>query len=320
MPDTSTSSIDLYDDILSKDFFHMSYLRRKAMAEDPQRLARVADAIEHIKSLLEDIDSETFEDLIRSISLLGSQASFSFIHQYEHDASIEYRSQLCSIIFTQEFIDTLDAIHEFSKDYVYDALSLTDEVPMDSYIEAIDDYWQLLDQNLHDVHELPEDLAEVNILSIYHRVTKLFPQKGYSVATDGNEVVMRASPCCPDFEFEKMLESVLKRIFYLRDQFEDISTDGISIIERTCREWLQRKTSAVWIDKKGLRGRLLGLWMWDYKYKREKITISATIDACYQYYHETFGQKLSVNSLREYFDGTRNCIKHGEIKPLSRPR
>ncbi|WP_272698861.1 hypothetical protein [Desulfovibrio sp. Fe33] len=183
------------------------------MAEEPQRYARATEAIKHIKSLLEDIDSETFEDLIRSISLLGSQASSSFIHQYKHDACTEYRSKLCSILFTQEFADTLTTIHEFSKDYVYDALLLTDEVSMDSYIEAIDDYWQLLDQYLHDVHELPEDLNEVNILSTYPKVTKLFTQKGYSVATDGNEVIMRASPCCPEFEFEKMLESVLEKNF-----------------------------------------------------------------------------------------------------------
>jgi hypothetical protein len=315
MIETAIPSVAFYDDVLSKDFFHMSYLRRKAIAEEPQRLARVSDVIGHIKSLLEEIDSETFEDLIGAISLLGSKASSYFIHQYEHDVCIEYRHRLCSTIFTRELAASLNSIHELSKDYVYDAMSLTNATPMDSYLEAIDDYWQLLDENLH---LPPEKACSVEMLSIYPRVARLFPHKGYQISMSNNEVTMTATPSHPEYTFENMLESLLKRIFLLRDNDECASSEEISKIEELCREWLQKRVNAIWIDKKGLRGRLLGLWMWDYKHNGEKKTIRAAKDACYQYCYDTFGQELSYNALREYYDGTRNCIKHGEIRPLSR--
>lgn len=307
-----------YEDVLSKDFFHMNYLRRKALTEEPQRLASVAEAIKRIRPLLEE-DEDTFIFLVAAISARGSQGASLFINQFNHAPCIESRNNICKKIFTPEAKGSLNLIHQFSKDYVYDALSLTCEITMDTFIEAIDDYLQAIDQKLHILPGNYLKLGKLNIQSVYPQRFKLFPKRNFDVKIDGNNVYMSANPCCIAFSFDDMMESLLQRIFLLRDTFEDVNSIKMSTIEKKCRTWIQTRADSLWVDSRGLLGRMLGLWIWDYKHKTNA-TISASIDACHQYYSEVFGQEISTNSLREHFEGTRICITYGEVMPLFRVR
>ncbi|SOB58950.1 protein of unknown function [Pseudodesulfovibrio profundus] len=322
----------IFDDIQSKYFVHNCYLQRKAKQDEPQRFAKVKEAISALEDAVK-IDREIFEELIVEISHYGWEGEKSFLAMYDYNVDYTaYRAKICKLIFSNEFKAQIEGIHSFSCDYFYDAIALTREEPMDGYIEALKNYLKFrkepesfqIEFSEEDLDWLDDDVDGVtHLLATYPKCYLLFPKQEedpFQIEKDTNGLTITVQPCADNFDAERFAEQLLVQIAGFQYEHQEGTNISHTSFEKKCFQWLQKRAEEPKVDLKGLLGRFLGLWMWDNKRKTGG-TLEDTAYDCQSQFPERYKNRSgiiedgpSLDVLEGYYKWATRCISSGEVE------
>jgi hypothetical protein len=221
-------------------------------------------------------------------------------------------------------------IHSFSYDYSFDAIALTREEAMDSYIMAIKNYLEFRKTGDFHIEYSDEDLewlgddayGGTHLLTTFPQCYFLFPKEEdpFQIEKDTEGLTITVQPSASSFDSERFAEQLLVHIAAFQRERKTWDNNPLTPFEKKCFKWLQQRAEIPKVDIKGLLGRFLGLWMWDNKMQNGR-TLEETTQDCQSQFPEKYKKRSgaieegpSLDVLEDYYKWASRCISSGEVE------